>query len=74
MESLWLVNIFWLGILTFILLIFVLVLAFKIYSKLDQIRIITVQRSSTGTAQGGKAGDDPVYPPPIPPPGTSGGG
>ncbi|MCA9730782.1 hypothetical protein KC799_01550 [candidate division KSB1 bacterium] len=74
MESLWLVNIFWLGILTFILLIFVLVLAFKIYSKLDQIRIITVQRSATGTAQGGKAGDDPNYPPPIPPPTGGGGG
>ncbi|KAA3609641.1 MAG: hypothetical protein DWQ05_22165 [Calditrichaeota bacterium] len=67
MDALWLVNIFWLGIVNAILLIFVLVLAFKIYTRLGQMS------AAGGGVAGGSgtkwppAGDDPIIPPPLPP-------
>lgn len=74
MDAFWLVSIFWLGILTFLLGIFILVLVFKIYSRLGQNNAAPAQRIVTGVAQGDRAGDDPIIPPPIPPPPGGGGG
>ena len=72
MDSLWLVNIFWLGILTIFLLIFILVLAFKIYSRLGQLLACCGKNDKWGGSNPGPVGSDPVLPPGTTPPPTGG--
>lgn len=68
MDALWLVNIFWLGILTIFLLIFILVLAFKIYNRLGQLLACCGGKPEWKWPKPRPVGDDPLKPPDVPPP------
>ncbi len=73
MNALWLVNIFWLGILTVFLLIFILVLAFKTYSRLGELLAVYGKKPQYDQPGARPVGDDPLLPPTPPPPSGGGG-